>query len=643
MLAQNKFFKDELCTDGEYYRNFYEEAPICFQSTDENRCITQVNSMWLKTYGYKYNEVYGECLDDFVDIGSVKDLSEFYKTLSGTEDVVTGVLKVVKKDDSKILANITAKGIKDEKGNLITVHYTFINAPEEKLLKQTPQKMQRELLQQVVEFAPTAIIIYVQGVIIFGNLAAAKLLSLESMDELIGRDFLDFVHPEYRQNYINDIAGGRCSEFIEEKYVCTDGRVIEVETVLVPFNYEGNTAIYAVIRDNTERKKMAEELKKASKLEGISLFAGKISHDFNNILAIILGNVSLSKISEKQSSKMYQRLDDIEQAVYRAKDLTNRLQTFAKGGEPIRKVTCISKVINKVISSISTDHGVEFIYSFSKGLFLTKVDEGQMGQVFEHLIENAYQAMPEGGKIFISAENIVIDKDSVTPAPLPQGKHVKITIKDQGIGIPEDIKNKIFDPFFTTKQNGTGLGLSICFSILRQHDGLISMKSEEGLGTTFFMFLPALEGDPGVLMKKEEKLIQGEGKVLVMDDEDSIREIAGEMLRYLGYRPGFARDGREAIRKYKEAKLSKNPFDVVIMDLTIPCGMGGEKAIKKLRSLDPDVKAIVSSGYYNDPVISNYIEYGFDGMVSKPYKMEALSKELEKVLSKKYSVRDDFI
>lgn len=634
MFSQKKFLSNELSTGrDDFYRNFYEKSPFCFQSTDEKGRIIQVNSMWLETFGYQYNEVYGKCLDDFIDFSSVKDLNNYYTTLSGAQEVISDVLNVIKKDGSRVSVNVRAQGQKDEEGNLITVHYTFNHTIEENVLKKIPQDMQTELLRQVVEFAPTAIIIYCQGVIIFGNQAASKLLGLEHMEELTGRSILDFVHPEYRKNYINDFAQGRCDEFIEEKYISSNGRVIDVETVLVPFIYGGKTAIHAVVRDNTERKMMAEENKKASKLEGIGLFAGRISHDFNNILAIILGNVSLTKTHVKQENKIYKRMDYIEQAVYRAKDLTNRLQTFAKGGEPVRKVTGIDNVIKKVTSATTTNCTVEYIYSFPKGLFLTEIDEGQMNQVIKHLIENAYQAMPEGGRIFISAENIVIDKDSKAPAPLPQGNYLKIAVKDEGMGIPEESISKLFDPFFTTKQNGTGLGLSICFSILKQHDGFISLESEEGSGTTFFIFLPALQSDSATLTKKEEKLFYGEGKILVMDDEEAIREVAGEMLKYLGYQADFARDGREAIRKYKEAELSEEPFDVVIMDLTIPGGMGGEKAIKKLRILDPKVKVIVSSGYFNDPVISTYSEYGFNGMVLKPYKMDALSRELHNVVT----------
>ncbi len=639
MIDATKRLDSDFNLEQDPYRHFFEDAPLSFLVTDRQGCILQVNRMWLNTFGYSFCDLFGENLINFVEFNGIKNFEEFYVHLTSAQKSARGILQVMKRDGSRMTVSVHAAGVSDQEGNLRLVNFVFNNIIEEKLALESPQllKLKQKIsdmsLHQVAELAPTAIIIYCDGVIVFGNSSAANILGLSHKNELKGKRIIDYVHPDYRQNYRNISVETNCNEFKEEKYICIDGKCKDVETALIPFNYKGRAAVYAVIRDISERKRMAEELKKVSKLEGIGLFAGRISHDFNNALAVILGNVSLSKLHINKDNKIYKRLEEIERAVCRAKDLTNRLQTFAKGGEPVRKVTCMTEVINKAVTSAMSGSRVKCYYNFTDNLFLTRIDEGQMSQVINHIIENSLQAMSQKGKIFIGAENIEIDKDCLTSIPLPHGKYLKISIKDQGKGIPEEIIDKIFDPFFSTKQNGNGLGLSICYSILKRHQGFISVESNIGSGTTFYLYIPALQEDIGKLYKREEKILPGKGKILVMDDEESIRTVAGEMLNVLGYKTGFARDGREAIKLYKEEKLKGKPFDAVIMDLTIPGGMGGEKAVKKLRSIDPDVKVIVSSGYFNDPVISNFDDYGFKGRVTKPYKIEEISRELYSVVN----------
>ena len=263
-------------------------------------------------------------------------------------------------------------------------------------------------------------------------------------------------------------------------------------------------------------------------------------------------------------------------------------------------------------------------------LWPVNIDEGQVSQAINNLIINADQAMPEGGIIEVRAENVVITKDF--GIPLPPGEYLKISIKDQGVGIPEKYLQKIYDPYFTTKQRGSGLGLATTYSIIRKHDGYIDLESKVGVGTIFYMWLPAALKE---CEEEEEKLctmVKGEGRVLLMDDEECILEAAGEALQYLGYTVDCARDGQEAIEKYKKELESGTPFDVVVMDLTIPGGMGGKEALQMLREIDPDVRAIVSSGYSTSQVMAEYQKHGFCGVVTKPYSIEELSATLNKVL-----------
>jgi CheY-like chemotaxis protein len=260
-------------------------------------------------------------------------------------------------------------------------------------------------------------------------------------------------------------------------------------------------------------------------------------------------------------------------------------------------------------------------------------DEGQVSQVINNLIINATQAMPEGGVIDISAENFTIKDSSFLT--LKKGDYVLITFTDHGVGIPSDKIHQIFDPFFTTKDKGSGLGLATTYSIIKNHGGHIAVESEEGIGTTFFVYLPALNKEPEPRKRAAEKLIKGSGRILVMDDEEFIREAAEELLRMAGYDVSSASNGDEAISAYRAAKTQGAPFDVVIMDLTIPGGKGGKEAIKELKAIDPEVKAIVSSGYSNDPIMANFKKYGFSGVVAKPYKLSELSLAVKTVIEDK--------
>ncbi len=396
---------------------------------------------------------------------------------------------------------------------------------------------------------------------------------------------------------------------------------------------EGRLMGYVLMaRDVTSQKRMEEDLLKAHKLESIALFAGGIAHDFNNLLTAVLGNVSLSKLMAEGQEDLCKRLGEAEKALLKAKDLTQKLLTFASGGAPVKKVVSLVETLRETANFIMSGSNVCCEYVFDDNLMAVEVDRGQINQVVTNLLINAMQAMPEGGKIIIKATNITIGPDDAVS--LPAGRYVKISIVDQGIGIPRQYLSKIFDPYFTTKQKGSGLGLAICHSIIHGHGGMITVDSEVGKGTSFHIYLPGT--DKQVIAKKDETvdLKKQGGKVLIMDDEEIILDVAGEILKFLGYEPVAAKDGLEAIEKYEEAKAAGAPFDAVIFDLTVPGGMGGAATLKKLLELDPDVTAIVSSGYSNDPVMANYREYGFKGIVSKPYQIEELGRVLEKCLSK---------
>jgi PAS domain S-box-containing protein len=388
-----------------------------------------------------------------------------------------------------------------------------------------------------------------------------------------------------------------------------------------------------VFRDVTQKRKMEEEFLRTGKLEAVGLLAGGIAHDFNNLLTAILGNLSLVKMSIDPEDSLYRRVADAETASLRARDLAQQLLTFAKGGAPIKKTVSMRKLLEESIRFALRGSNVAVEFFLSDDLCPVEIDEGQITQVLHNLVINAQQAMPEGGRIQVRAENILVSEMDKR-LPLPPGRYVEVSIQDFGIGIPKEHLPKIFDPYFTTKQKGSGLGLSTSYSIIKKHDGYMRVDSELGKGSTFSIYLPA-SSDKIEPERPPEALLRGQGKILIMDDEEAVREVAGEILTLLGYQVGYAEEGGEAIARFQEASAAGAPFDLVLMDLTVPGKMGGKEAIQKLLEIDPHVKAIVSSGYSNDPIMADYARYGFKGVIAKPYQIEELSKTVHEVLMDK--------
>jgi PAS domain S-box-containing protein len=410
-----------------------------------------------------------------------------------------------------------------------------------------------------------------------------------------------------------------------------DGTELIIADSAAPIRDRGSriVGVVLVFRDITAQYRIEAELQKMAKLESLGLLAGGLAHDFNNLLTAIMGNISFVKMHIEPGTKDFERLAAAESATDRATDLTRQLLTFAKGGAPIKKATAIADIVMESVGFALSGSNVGCEYSVPEGLWAADVDKGQMAQVFNNLAINALHAMPDGGTIKISFENVCLPENSFLN--LKKGDYVKIIFKDQGSGISEEHIARIFDPYFTTKKQGSGLGLATAFSILKRHDGYITVESEVAAGTSFYIYLPATVVKSLVSEKDEYIHSRGSGKVLVMDDEAIVRDTAGDMLKELGYEAGFAVGGDEAISIYKEALAEGDPYYAVIMDLTIPGGMGGKDAVMKILEIDPDARVIVSSGYSTDPIISDYKKYGFCDVLSKPYRFEEISNAMQRV------------
>lgn len=418
--------------------------------------------------------------------------------------------------------------------------------------------------------------------------------------------------------------------------ISKDGMERNLITSAAPIKDKNNNVVGTVLvfRDITRERRMEEELQKIQRLESLGVLAGGIAHDFNNVITGISGNISLAMFTIDINSDAYKILSDAQKAVIQAKALSQQLLTFSKGGLPIKKVVDLRYLLNDSVPFLL--RGSKSIYDFNltSNLWAVEVDENQIKQVIANIIINADQAMPEGGTIKIESENVILKKDQ--GIPLPDGKYIKISIKDEGIGIPNKYLSKIFDPYFTTKQKGTGLGLSTCFSIIKKHYGYITVNSKLGKGTSFDIFLPASQEKIKKSNKKEKKItIKGKRKILVMDDDEIVRNVIEKMLKYLNYNVDFAVNGKEAIKLYKESMKLNSKYDIVIMDLTIPGSSGGDKVIKELIKLDKNIKAIVSSGYSNKAIMSKFKDYGFCGAINKPYRIEELNEVIQSVINLK--------
>ena len=385
-----------------------------------------------------------------------------------------------------------------------------------------------------------------------------------------------------------------------------------------------------VFRDITVRLALEEEYLQRQKLESIGVLAGGIAHDFNNLLTAILGNISLAKRYSGDVKRCTERLNAAEKASLRAGDLTKHFLTFTKGGKPIRAFSLLSDVVRDSTDFGLTGSNIRCEFALQSDLWPVEIDESQISEVIHNLVINARQAMPGGGLLRVGGSNITMEERQALP--LKPGKYVMLTVADQGSGIPGELLPRIFDPYFTTKKKGNGLGLAVAYSVLQNHDGHIAVESVPNEGTTFRLYLPASERETAERAVREEQLRNGHGTILLMDDEDMVLETGSEMLRLLGYQVELAMDGAEMLEKYRAAMVQGTRIDAVVLDLTIPGGMGGEEAVARLLELDPQARAIVSSGFSNNPVMADYQAYGFCGMVAKPYAITSLERAISRAL-----------
>ena len=438
-----------------------------------------------------------------------------------------------------------------------------------------------ERFQLLLELATDGVLIVQDGKIKEVNYYLAKMCGY-AIDEVLDTDLASFFHPDDIENiekiYEKPLKDDSAMAVHELTLMCKNGLRVAVEVIAGRFIFQNKSSNLLVVRDISDRSRTQRELVKARQLESIAALSGGIAHDYNNLLTAIIGNITLAQTYLDPDDKVFLLLSQALDASQTAKDLTQKLITFSKGGTPDKKIADVAKLVKSATEFTLSGSNLKCTYQFPKNLPPVEVDSRQIGQAIHNVIMNAREATPQGGPLEISAENV---KDDDPFPGLKNGKYIKISITDCGKGIPKKNLNRIFNPYFSTKKlddkKGTGLGLSICHSIIKKHDGNVTVESKYGKGATFHIYLPCTNGkapnQQHTETTEQEIPIFGEGRILVMDDEAMIRKLAGELLTYLGYTVDFALDGTEAIKRYQEALGTQAPFDAVILDLTVKGGM----------------------------------------------------------------------
>ncbi len=621
-----------------YFRNLLEHAgdAIFVLDADSGR-VVDCNRRACDSLGYTREELYRMSVPDIDLRYKVQEVRDLWERLRPDDPVtIEGLHR--RKDGSVFPVEVRIVLLDQSEPKLVMSIVRDITSRTvvEKALVESEKKL-RDIATHMGE---GLYVLDAEGHITFMNTAAEQLLGW-SMADLEGKNAHSIVH-HCRQDGVplalsdcpirKVIESGQQFTSSEEVFVRKDGAVFPVSIIASPIIEDGRiVASVATFRDITEMKRMQRELAKIQKLESVGTLAGGIAHDFNNLLQAILGHISLAKLYTDPSGTAYQQLTRAEDASEQARELSFRLLTFAKGGEPFRKVASMADLLRQTVELSLSGSNVAAVFIIPDDLRLVRIDEGQMRQVISNLSVNALEAMPNGGVLTVAAENAVLDgKEGL---PVRTGDYLHISFSDTGCGIPSKQISLIFDPYFTTKmmgsEKGMGLGLSICHSVISKHEGLITVESGLGKGSTFHVYLPAVHESE----QAAKPAAASRRRILFMDDDARVREIVAQMVDFLGYDVELVEKGEDAVEAYQKAKDAGKDFAAVFLDVTVQGGMGGELAMRRLLELDPSVKGVISSGYVDAPIMTDYNSYGFSGAIPKPYRIEDLRNLLSDILA----------
>lgn len=618
------------------FKSIIELAPDAILLGSSVGIITGANERASEISGYSYDELIGESIQIFFTEEERKRVPLRYDLLKQGL-VVRNDRILTRKDGSTVFIGMNTKMMPDG------TYQTFIRDMTERKIAEDKLADEKERLAVTLRSIGDGVITTDTDCNIVIMNKIAEELTGWNLSEAAGRPLAEIF------NIIDELTRTRCENPAE--IVLQTGSITEIEnnTILIsrggieriisdsgaPIKDNNNiiSGVVIVFRDMTEKRKLLDAVQQTDRLNSLGVLAGGIAHDFNNLLSGIFGYIEMARLKSGSDKIVIDYLDKAFSVFDRARSLTQQLLTFSKGGLPVRKTGEISTLIKDSVAFALSGSNISCEFEVDEDLKLCDFDENQIAQVIDNIIINAKQAMPLGGTILVSVKNYFI-KPGINTI-LRSGDYIRISIKDTGIGIQQNHLKLIFDPFFTTKQQGNGLGLATCYSIIKKHDGLIEAKSTPGKGSEFVIYLPASDEEIDRNLYSGSAGFTGTGKILVMDDEDFIRDISLEMLKLLGYSAEEAADGEEALALLASAEEDGKPFDGVILDLTIPGGMGGRETLSGIRKLYGDMPVFASSGFSEDPVISKPQDYGFTGSIRKPYRKDELAELLGKHLMKK--------
>lgn len=628
--------ESELRESEEKYKGIVEDNPNLICSFLPDGTITFVNASYCRYFNKPSEELIGT---NFLDLIPENDREIPLNNLSilNPESPIHETQHHVIDSNGKLRwQRWIDRGIFDNNGNLIIFQSLGEDITEKKLNEEKLAAERERLAVTLRSIGDGVITTDIEGKIVLLNKVAEKLTGW-TLDKAKGKNLVEVF------NIINEETGIPHENPVEK--VLTTGQIVELENHTVLISKTGEKRIIAdsgapikdsqsktigvvlVFRDMTEKKKMQETLEKTTKLESLGVLAGGIAHDFNNLLGGIFGYIDLA-LGFSNNEKVQEFLSLSLNAMDRAKSLTAQLLTFSKGGAPIKQPGTLFPFVKNAVDFALSGSNIKCSFKIQEDMFTCNFDKNQIGQVVDNLVINAKQAMTSGGELEVEAQNIYLDCHPV----LKKGNYIKISFKDTGHGIPFNIKSKIFDPFFTTKDKGHGIGLTTSYSIIEKHGGTIDVESEPEKGSIFIIYLPSAEN----LIPEEHEITNSNslrnGTILIIDDEELLISMTSSMVEILGFKASGKTTAEEGLEFFRESKAKGVKISAIICDLTIPGGMGGVEAVSEIRKIDTQIPVFVSSGYSEDPVMTNPIEYGFTASIPKPFKKDELSKLLNNFL-----------
>jgi len=625
--------------EGKEARQFRELADFLPQivfELDRTGRITFLNRFGLEAFGLTAEDLdrgIVHCLEA-VSPEEIENAKEMFQDILAGKPVPPMEWKARRADGTTFYALGFGSPI-IENGEPVGIRGGVIDITERKAVEEALKESEKKY-RDLTDLLPHIVFeVDMKGTLTFLNRFGQELLGINPKDLSQGLDVFEKLGPEqgnFVRMYLKRLAAGerphamewtihrkdrsRFNAFVNPELVVRDGNIVGVR---------------GVVLDLSEREKMEETARRDRTFESLTLLANGIAHDFNNILTSVINGIEVAKNRFQNGDSPDEALAETEKALSRATHLTQQLLTFSRGEPMARTRTSLADLLREAAGFVLAKSKSRSVIEAQSDLWNTDIDRGQIVRVMENLLINADQAMPDGGSITIRIENVDIGTDLLQAIPdLKPGRYVAVRITDQGSGIPPEHLGKIFDPYFTTKKNGTGLGLAISYSIIKEHGGHIQAASMPGRGSVFTVFLPVSNGEearPSTSGQPSKR-----GRILLMDDDQSIRKLMGFVIQGFGHEVVTVGDGKKAVEEFASARKNGSPYDAVILDVSVPNGMGGEEAARSILSIDPAARIIISSGYSDDPLLTHFGQYGFSGAVKKPYNSEELSQTLTHVI-----------